>query len=56
MRRSSEDTKLNIIEMLSFAERHGVRTRTEVVPMDQVNEAIDKVRQNRARYRMVLVL
>jgi uncharacterized zinc-type alcohol dehydrogenase-like protein len=41
-------------EMLQFAARHGITARTEVVPMAQVNGAIDKVRQNRARYRMVL--
>ena len=41
-------------EMLQFAARHGITARTEVVPMAQVNAAIDKVRQNRARYRMVL--
>lgn len=41
-------------EMLQFAARHGIAAATEVVPMAQVNAAIDKVRANRARYRMVL--
>ncbi|MBE3072918.1 MAG: NAD(P)-dependent alcohol dehydrogenase [Acidobacteria bacterium] len=41
-------------EMLEFAARHGIAARTEVVPMAQVNAAIERVRQNRARYRMVL--
>jgi uncharacterized zinc-type alcohol dehydrogenase-like protein len=41
-------------EMLQLAARHGITAATEVVPMAQVNAAIDKVRRNGARYRMVL--
>jgi uncharacterized zinc-type alcohol dehydrogenase-like protein len=41
--------------MLDFAARHGISAKTEAVPMDQVNSAIAKVRQGKARYRMVLV-
>lgn len=41
-------------EMLEFAAKHQVVAKTEVLPMDQVNVALDKVRQNKARYRMVL--
>ena len=41
-------------EMLEFAARHGIAAQTEVVPMAEVNAAIEKVRANRARYRMVL--
>ncbi len=44
----------DITEMLAFAARHGIRAKTEVLPIAQVNEAIQKVRENRARYRMVL--
>ncbi|MFA6093744.1 MAG: NAD(P)-dependent alcohol dehydrogenase [Elusimicrobiota bacterium] len=40
--------------MLDFAARRGVRPIVEVLPMDQVNEAVLKVRANKARYRMVL--
>ena len=43
-----------IREMLQFAERHEVRPETEVVPMSDVNRAIDRVRRNEARYRRVL--
>jgi uncharacterized zinc-type alcohol dehydrogenase-like protein len=43
-----------VAEMLQFAARHGIRSQAEVVPMAQVNTAIQRVRQNRARYRMVL--
>jgi len=41
-------------EMLEFAARHGILPQVEVVPIGEVNAAIRKVRENRARYRMVL--
>ena len=47
-------SRSRIREMLQVAARHGITARTEVLPMAQVNAAIDKVRENRARYRMVL--
>jgi len=47
-------SRAGIREMLEFAARHGITAQTEVLPMVQVNAAIDKIRQNRARYRMVL--
>ena len=43
-----------IREMLTFAVRHNIQAMTEVMPMDRCNEAIAKVRNNTARYRMVL--
>ncbi len=43
-----------IRDMLAFAARKGIRARTEAVPMPDVNAALDKVRANKARYRMVL--
>jgi uncharacterized zinc-type alcohol dehydrogenase-like protein len=43
-----------IAEMLQFAARHGIHAQVESVPLAQVNTAIERVRQNRARYRMVL--
>jgi uncharacterized zinc-type alcohol dehydrogenase-like protein len=43
-----------ILEMLDFSARHGILARTEAVPMADVNGALDKVRRNRARFRMVL--
>ena len=43
-----------IAEMLEFAARHGITAKTEVLPLAEVNTALDKVRSNRARYRMVL--
>lgn len=41
-------------QMLDFAARHKIRAQVEVVPMTQVNTALDKVKRNKARYRMVL--
>ena len=43
-----------IREMLEFAARHNIRAKVEVVAMSSVNEALERVRTNRARYRMVL--
>lgn len=41
-------------EMLEFAARHDVQAQTEVMALSEVNAAIEKVRRNQARYRMVL--
>jgi alcohol/geraniol dehydrogenase (NADP+) len=43
-----------MLDMLAFAAAHGIVAKTETVPMAQVNAALDKVRANQARYRMVL--
>ncbi len=43
-----------IEEMFRFAALNNIRTAIELVPIDQVNIAMDKVRSNKARYRMVL--
>jgi uncharacterized zinc-type alcohol dehydrogenase-like protein len=41
--------------MLSFAQEHGISPVVEVAPLSQVNEALQKVKDNKARYRIVLV-
>jgi uncharacterized zinc-type alcohol dehydrogenase-like protein len=41
-------------EMLSFAQAKGIKPKIELMPMTQVNEAIHKVKENKARYRVVL--
>ncbi len=41
-------------EMLAFAARHGIHAQVETFPLSEVNTAIDRVRKNQARYRMVL--
>jgi len=41
-------------EMLSFAMEHDVRPMIELYPADQINEAVERVAQGKARYRAVL--
>ncbi len=41
-------------EMLDVAARHGVQAKTELFPMAKANEALDKVKKNKVRYRAVL--
>ena len=41
-------------EMLDVAARHGVKAVTERFPMEKANEAIDKVKKGKVRYRAVL--
>ncbi|MFW9910415.1 MAG: zinc-binding dehydrogenase, partial [Candidatus Thorarchaeota archaeon] len=41
-------------EMLSFAQEHKIMPKVEVMLMTEVNEAIRKVKENKARYRIVL--
>ncbi len=43
-----------IREMLEFSARNGIYPRTERFSMAQVNEALDRLRSNQARYRIVL--
>jgi uncharacterized zinc-type alcohol dehydrogenase-like protein len=42
-------------EMLSFAQDHGIIPEVQLMPMSQVNEAIQILKENKARYRIVLV-
>jgi uncharacterized zinc-type alcohol dehydrogenase-like protein len=42
-------------EMLSFAQAQGITPAIELMPMSQVNQALQRVRENKARYRIVLV-
>jgi uncharacterized zinc-type alcohol dehydrogenase-like protein len=43
-----------IREMLDVAARHGVQATTELFPMAKANEAIEKVKKSKVRYRAVL--
>ena len=45
-----------IEEMFRFAALHDIRTAVEVIPLDQATSAMEKVRTNKARYRMVLAM
>jgi uncharacterized zinc-type alcohol dehydrogenase-like protein len=42
-------------EMLKFAQEHDITPMVEVMPMAKVNEAIEMIKENKARYRIVLV-
>lgn len=41
-------------QMLDFAARHGIEPITETFPFDQVNQAMEKLRSGKPRYRLVL--
>jgi uncharacterized zinc-type alcohol dehydrogenase-like protein len=43
-----------IREMLALAAQKDIAAKTEVAPMRQANEALDRTRRSLARYRMVL--
>jgi uncharacterized zinc-type alcohol dehydrogenase-like protein len=43
-----------IREMLVFAAEHGIAAQVETAPMATVNDAVQRVRDNKVRYRMVL--
>jgi len=43
-----------IATMLNFCVRHGIRPVTEQYPMSRINEALDRLRAGKARYRIVL--
>jgi uncharacterized zinc-type alcohol dehydrogenase-like protein len=40
--------------MLDIAARHHVEPIVEMFPMEQINEAFDRLRSGKARYRLVL--
>lgn len=41
-------------KMLEFSARHGISPMTEHFPMDQVNDALEHLKEGKARYRIVL--
>ena len=43
-----------LTRMMEFAARHGIAPQVEHFPMSQVNAALDHLRANKARYRIVL--
>ena len=45
---------VGIAEMLAFAARHGIGPVTEAFPMSKLNDAMDRLKSGRARYRLVL--
>ena len=47
-------THADMRDMLSFAQSHNIKAAVELMPMTQVNEALQRLRDNKARYRIVL--
>jgi uncharacterized zinc-type alcohol dehydrogenase-like protein len=45
---------VTVAKMVEFAGRHGVEPVTETYPIEQVNEAIEKLRSGQPKYRLVL--
>ena len=44
-----------IREMLRFSAKHAIMPMTEPYPMEEVDQVLDRLRQNQVRYRAVLV-
>jgi len=40
--------------MLDFAARHNILPKTEIFKFSEINDAIDKLRKGKVRYRVVL--
>jgi D-arabinose 1-dehydrogenase-like Zn-dependent alcohol dehydrogenase len=40
--------------MFAIASRHNIVALTQIMPLNKVNEGLDLVRNNQARYRIVL--
>lgn len=51
---SGTGSRTLMIEMLQFCARHQIQAQVEVMPMQEVNKAIAKLKANQARYRIVL--
>ncbi len=51
---SPTGSPVTITKMLDFAARHNVEPITETFPFEQVNEAMEKLRNGKPRYRLVL--
>jgi uncharacterized zinc-type alcohol dehydrogenase-like protein len=47
--------RATMVEMLIFAQLNGVKPWVELMPMSQVNKAIQRIKQSKVRYRIVLV-
>jgi alcohol/geraniol dehydrogenase (NADP+) len=48
--------RATIVEMLGFAARQRIAPEVQLMPLSEVNAAIDRLRKNQVRYRMVLTL
>jgi len=52
---SAVGSNAEIRAMCQFSAQHAITPRTEAFAMREVNEALDRLRQNHARYRAVLI-
>lgn len=41
-------------ELIDFCALHNIKPQIELMPFDRVNEAVELVRKNKPRYRIVL--
>jgi uncharacterized zinc-type alcohol dehydrogenase-like protein len=51
---SPTSSPASLLKMVDFCVRHDIRPRVERLPMDRINEAIDRLRRGDVRYRFVL--
>lgn len=51
---SPSGSPATISQMLAFANLHGIKPVVEMFPFEQINEAMDRLREGNARYRIVL--
>jgi uncharacterized zinc-type alcohol dehydrogenase-like protein len=51
---SSIGSPAEIAQMLAFAARHSIRPQVEVLPLQDINEALAALKNNQIRYRAVL--
>jgi len=51
---SAAGSRADMMEMLEFSARRGVRPWIETMPLEEVNEALARVRSGKPRYRLVL--
>lgn len=51
---SPTGSPIDIARMLDFAARHDIRPQVEMFPMSKVNEALQHLKDGKARYRIVL--
>lgn len=52
---SPSSSPVVIDEMLEFSARHSIAPITEMFPMSKINDAIERLRSGKARYRIVLI-
>jgi uncharacterized zinc-type alcohol dehydrogenase-like protein len=52
---SPSSSPVVIDEMLDFCARHSIAPITEMFPMSKINDAFERLRSGKARYRIVLI-